>query len=54
VLSVAARDFEKLTVYVDTLPQTAPGIYRAVIGTADSGLETAVDFEVTAPGAGKN
>ncbi len=54
VLSVAARDFEKLTVYVDTLPQTAPGIYRAVIGTADGGLETAVEFEVIAPGAAKN
>lgn len=54
VLSVAARDFEKLTVYVDTLPQTAPGLYRAVIGTADGGLETAVEFEVTAPGAAKN
>jgi hypothetical protein len=53
VLSVAARDFEKLTVYVYTLPQTAPGIYRAVIGTADGGLETAVEFEVIAPGAGK-
>lgn len=54
VLSVAARDFEKLTVYVDTLPETAPGIYRAVIGTAGGGLETAVEFEVTPRETGKN
>jgi hypothetical protein len=50
VLDVQPRDFEKLTVYIDTQPDTAPGRYRARIGTGAGGAETALDFEVVAAG----
>lgn len=46
ILSIAPRDFEKLTVFVDTLPLTAPGTYRAVVGTAS--FQSDVEFEVAA------
>ncbi len=47
-LTIAPRDFEKLTVYVDTTSGTAPGTYRAVIGVVDGKFETAVQFDVRA------
>jgi hypothetical protein len=50
VLDVQPRDFEKLTVYIDTAPHTAPGRYRARIGTGTGGAETALEFEVVAAG----
>jgi len=49
VLTIAPRDFEKLTVFVDTPPTTAPGTYLAVVGTAT--FQTAVEFDVTPPRA---
>ena len=52
VLTIAPRDFEKLTVFVDTPSTTAPGIYLAVVGTAT--FQTAVEFEVTPPRAPSN
>lgn len=46
VLSIAPHDFEKLTVFIDTTPLTAAGVYRAVIGVGTANLESAVQFEV--------
>lgn len=47
-LDVAPRDFEKLTVFVDTEPDTAPGRYEAVIGLGAPGVETRLAFQVAA------
>lgn len=46
LLDVQPRDFEKLTVFVDTRDDTAPGCYRARIGMGDGGFETAFEIEV--------
>lgn len=45
-LSIAPRDFEKLTVFVETSPTTATGFYELSLKAAEAGLETAVRFEV--------
>ena len=45
-LDVAPRDFEKLTVFVDTEPDSAPGRYEAVIGLGAPGVETRLAFQV--------
>jgi hypothetical protein len=48
-LSVAPRDFEKLTVFLG-VPAAAPeGRYRAIIGLGDGFGEVAIDFSVRAP-----
>jgi hypothetical protein len=49
VLHIEARDFEKLTVYVDTDPSTTASRHRVQIGVPDSAFVAAVQFEV-APG----
>ncbi|HUP69065.1 MAG TPA: hypothetical protein VM142_04530 [Acidimicrobiales bacterium] len=47
-LTVASRDFEKLTVRVATAPDTAPGRYRAtIVGGADV-FSTTLEFNVLA------
>ena len=45
-LAIAPKDFEKLTLLIDTDEQTAPGQYVAHIGVAEGGLEINVEFEV--------
>lgn len=52
-LTVASRDFEKLTVRVATAPETAPGRYRVtIVGGADV-FSTTLEFDVVAaPGDG--
>ena len=45
-LSIAPRDFEKLTVFVDTTSATALGTYRVVIGVATANLESVIEFDV--------
>jgi hypothetical protein len=52
VLSIPPRDFEKLTVFVETKPATALGTYLAVIGVGAGGLETPLQFEVLPPAKG--
>ena len=48
-LSVAPRDFEKLTVFLG-VPAAAPeGLYRAIIGLGEGFGEVAIDFSVRAP-----
>lgn len=47
-LDVAPKDFEKLTVYIDTAPDTAPARYEAVIGLDQGVFETTIVFEVIA------
>ncbi len=47
-LTIAAHDFEKLTVFVDTRPDTAPGRYHAVIGLGATKHEVDVRFVVAA------
>jgi hypothetical protein len=44
--SVAPRDFEKLTVFVDVAPDTAPGRYEAQIIMGQVGFETTLRFDV--------
>lgn len=51
-LSIAPRDFEKLTVFVDTTAMSAPGTYRAVIGAGT--FETGVEFRVLSTPSGKD
>lgn len=47
-LTVAARDFEKLTVRVATAPDTSPGRYRVtIVGGADV-FSTTLEFDVLA------
>ena len=51
-LSVAPRDFEKLTVFL-AVPAAAPeGGYRAIIGLGEGFGEVAIDFSVRAPSPG--
>jgi len=45
-LSIAARDFEKLTLFIDTKPDTAPGRYEAILGSETGAFEINVEFEV--------
>jgi hypothetical protein len=46
-LTVMPHDFEKLTMYIATAAETAPGRYRASIGVEGGEIELAVQFEVT-------
>jgi hypothetical protein len=46
VLTVAARDFEKLTVLVDVPAATAPGRYDASIGLMEGSFELSFVFDV--------
>jgi hypothetical protein len=46
-LTIASKDFEKLTVFVRTVRDTAPGPYEALIALGDSPHETTVRFDVT-------
>jgi hypothetical protein len=45
-MTIAARDFEKLTVLVDTQPDTAPGAYEATVGLGDSRPAVTIRFVV--------
>ena len=45
-LTVAPRDFEKLTVYVDVPTGTAPGPYQATIGLESGSFHTTFPFAV--------
>lgn len=45
-LSVEPRDFEKLTVFIDTSHETSPGRYEAVLGLGGGIFEMSVQFEV--------
>lgn len=51
VLTIAPRDFEKLTVFIDIPATTAPGGYRATIGLPDGGFQVQIPFEVKPPPA---
>lgn len=50
VLSIEPRDFEKLTLFIDTGIDTSPGRYEAVIGLGDGGFQMKVEFEVLQQG----
>lgn len=45
-LSIAAHDFEKLTVLVETTPTTRTGPHRLKIGVADTPFVTTIDLDV--------
>lgn len=45
-LTIAARDFEKLTLYIDAASDAAPGRYRATLGVGDDSVQLSVGFEV--------
>lgn len=45
-LDIAPKDFEKLTLLINTDAQTAPGDYMAHIGVDNGDLEIKVEFEV--------
>jgi hypothetical protein len=45
-MNVAPKDFEKLVVFVDTTPNTAPGHYKITIGLGDGIFENRLTFEV--------
>lgn len=45
-LTVGPRDFEKLTVFVDTRSDSAPGRYEMTIGLPGGGFQMAIPFEV--------
>jgi len=47
-LTVEARDFEKLTVFIDTGFDTSPGRYKALLGLGGGTFELSVEFEVLA------
>lgn len=47
-LDIQPRDFEKLTVFIDTGRDTRIGDYRAVLQMGEDGVETVIDFEVVA------
>lgn len=49
-LHIDGKDFEKLTVYVDTDPATTSGRHRVQIGVPDSAFVTTVEFEVAPAG----
>lgn len=46
VLNIAPKDFEKLTVFIDTTEDTAPGNYTATIGIGIDTFKSKVHFEV--------
>ena len=46
MLNIAPKDFEKLTVFIDTTPQTTTGLYQARIGLNTGLFETEIQFEV--------
>lgn len=45
-LTIAPKDFDKLTVYVDVPIDAAPGRYAAAISLSDGTFETTLQFEV--------
>ena len=45
-LTVAPRDFEKLTVFIGVEAGTAPGVYVATIGLPNGAFETTLPFEI--------
>lgn len=45
-LSIEPRDFEKLTVFIDTGFDTLPGRYEALLGLGSGNFEMSVQFEV--------
>jgi hypothetical protein len=45
-LLIAQRDFEKLTVRINTAPTTAPGLYAATISGGGGWFSTVIEFEV--------
>jgi hypothetical protein len=47
-LTIAPHDFEKLTVFIDTQIDTAPGRYEAVIALIDTAHQITVRFAVVA------
>lgn len=47
-LSIAPKDFEKLTVFIETQPGTRVGDFRAVIGIGAENFETTLQFRVIA------
>lgn len=47
-LEIGARDFEKLTVFVDTNASTPVGRHRVQIGVPETAFATTVEFEVLA------
>jgi hypothetical protein len=49
VLEIDGRDFEKLTVFVDTARATTPGRHRVEIGVAGTPFVTTVEFDVLPP-----
>jgi len=48
-LSVASRDFEKLTVFIDVPETAAQGRYTATIGLVGGQFESALQFDVLPP-----
>lgn len=46
ILDVAPKDFEKLTVFINTAEDTAPGDYTATIGLGGGTFESHVPFKV--------
>jgi hypothetical protein len=48
-LQISGRDFEKLTVFVRTTPQTAIGEHRVQVGVPGTVFDTTVAFDVVAP-----
>jgi hypothetical protein len=51
-LDIAARDFEKLTVFVETEPDTAAGAYEVVIALGSDDFNTVLHFSVVEPKVG--
>lgn len=47
-LSIAPKDFEKLTVFIETQPETVGADYTAIIGIGAEGFETTLNFRVIA------
>lgn len=48
ILEIGARDFEKLTIFVDTEPTTLIGRHRIQIGVPGTAFVTTVEFDVLA------
>jgi hypothetical protein len=49
ILTIGARDFEKLTVRVSPPADSTPGTYQAVIAIGPDGFEIRLVFDVVAP-----
>jgi hypothetical protein len=45
-LSIAPKDFEKLTVFIETYPDTTIGLYKTVIDMGKKNFETVLQFQV--------